>query len=92
MSAWGQSWGASWGASWGPVVAPEVYSGGNARIGGSPAIDALERIGLAGAAQDGAAIGVGTHDQAARIGGSPDSAPQGRVGLGIAKAQPGRIG
>lgn len=44
-SAWGQSWASAWGASWGPVIPPDVFSGGTARIGGRIAVDAVPRIG-----------------------------------------------
>jgi hypothetical protein len=76
----------------GPVVPVEIFSGGNSRIGGGQLIDALGRIGLGGADKDGGAIGAGVHDQAARIGSSPDVGTLGRVGSGTLKAKPGRIG
>jgi hypothetical protein len=76
----------------GEFVAPDIFSGGNTRIGAARVIDALERIGLASADKDGGAIGAGVHDQAARIGGSPDVATLGRIGGGSAKGKPGRIG
>lgn len=81
-------------AYWGGAeyTPPDVFSGGNARIGFATDIDQVERIGASRLLGAETAIGISPLDDAQRIGPASADVKTSRVGSVTFTAKKGRIG
>jgi hypothetical protein len=74
-----------------PTPPPEIFSGGNARIGFAQQLDALERVGSSRLVLKPVELG-NPLDDSARIGDASANIKTGRIGNVMFTAKKGRIG